>query len=106
MKQFFLTAILALTAGPIPAETFLYTESPCLPSTDALKKFAVTYEEEPLFSGTGFAMVLTPYSEESIPVTGPVFFTVNQTTGTWTLFFAPDPETLCLLSSGTAFEPE
>lgn len=102
----FLYSVLLLTAGPIHAQTSLFTESPCLPISVAFGEFAIPYGEEPLFSGNGFTMVLTPYSEESIPAVGPVFFTVNQTTGTWSMFWSPDPETLCLLSSGNSFEPE
>lgn len=98
--------ICGLTAGPTLAQTSLFTESPCLPVDSAFNQFAIPYEEKPLFAGTGFTMVLTPYAKEGIPAAGPVFFTVNQTTGTWSMFWSPDPETLCLISSGNGFEPE
>ena len=104
IRQFLL--FLSLTAGPAIAETYMFTESPCLPGAEAVKQFSSIYQEDPLFSGIGFAMVLTPYSKDSIPVNGPVFFTVNQTTSTWSLFFAPDLDTLCLIASGTGFEPQ
>lgn len=106
MKKFIFAATLGLTAGPALAETYMFTENLCLPGSEALTQFSATYQEEPLFSGIGFTMVLTPYSKDSIPITGPVFFTVNQETSTWSLFFAPDSETLCLLVSGTGFQPE
>lgn len=101
-----LTLAVALTAGPALAETYMFTESICLPGAEALKQFAAGYQEEPLFSGMGFTMALTPYSKDSIPIPGPVFFTVNQNTNTWSLFFAPDPDTLCLLIAGSGFQPE
>jgi len=99
-------AIVGITAGPTLAQTSLFTESPCLPIAGAFNEFAIPYQEEPLFSGNGFKMVLTPYADEGIPAAGPVFFTVNQTTGTWSMFWSPDPETLCLISNGNGFEPE
>ena len=95
-----------LTAGPVSSEQIMLTEMPCLPGTVAMREFAIRYEETPLWSGGAHIMALSPSAGTMQPTSGPVFFTVNQNTGTWSLFFGLDQNTACLLASGTAFLPE
>lgn len=104
IKTVFVLAL--LTAGPIHAEQVMRTEMPCLPGTVAIREFAIRYEETPLWSGGAYIMALSPQSGAVQPINGSVFFTVNQNTGTWSLFFSLDQNTACLLASGTAFLPE
>ena len=101
-----ITAVFCLTAGPVVAEQIMLTEMPCLPGTVAMREFAIRYREEPLWGGGAYIMALSPSAGTMQPMDGPVFFTVNQTTGTWSLFFGLDADTVCLLASGTGFAPE
>jgi hypothetical protein len=101
-----ITAVFCLTAGPVLAEQILLTEMPCLPGAMAVGEFAIRYREEPLWGGGAYVMALDPSKESMQPTGGPVFFTVNQNTGTWSLFFGLDADTVCLLASGTGFTPE
>lgn len=106
MKLCVALGLVALTAGPLLAEQIMLTEIPCLPGTVAMREFAIRYNETPLWSGGAYIMALSPSAGTMQPMDGPVFFTVNQTTGTWSLFFGLDQNTICLLASGTAFLPE
>lgn len=99
-----LLALALLTAGPSHSQTSIFTESICLPTLNAMREFAIAYDELPLFSGLGLSMIVS--QNTSNPVYVPVFFTVNQETGTWSLFLGVTPDTACLWASGTNFTIE
>jgi hypothetical protein len=101
-----LLGLAALTAGPAYSQVLLTTESLCLDSPAALLEFAIQYDEEPLFSGLGSVQLVTDLDKPSQQILGGVFFTVNQDTGSWSLFFTPEPGITCLLGNGRDFTPE
>lgn len=100
MKSF-LIALLVLLPTMASAQRFpLFTVQECGTPEDLFLP-SVRYEEKGLF--TGRASFLLATDEE---VTGNLFFTVNQDTGTWTLFFQPHPEFICMVTFGEEFEPQ
>ena len=99
-------AVAILTAGPALADQTVFSEMLCMQTVQALNDLAVKYGETPLFTGTVFLFASGTQSQPTEPTAGPVLFTVNQTTGSWSLFYAIGPETTCLLASGRDFIPE
>lgn len=61
---------------------------------------SISYGEQPLFVGGGITI-----AADGTPYVGDVVFTVNQDTGTWSLFTRYGDNILCLTAVGIAFEP-
>lgn len=101
-----LCTAIVLTAGPASADQTVFNEMLCLPTVQALNDLAAEYGEIPLFTGTVYLFATGNPNQPAQPTAGPVLFTVNQTTGSWSLFYAVSANTSCLLASGRDFIPE
>ena len=94
------------TAGPAHSKQTVFTEIICLPIEQAMIQLAGQYGEQPLFSAEVHLFASPTQTRPTVPTSGPVLFTVNQTTGSWSLFYAVSQDTACLLASGRGFVPE
>lgn len=78
---------------------YFNTMQECGPA-DVMFNEALAYDETPLFSGFN-----STYGVDGTAYYGQMLFTVNQDSGTWSLFSVYDDGTVCLVNFGAEFEP-
>lgn len=89
---------LASSAGAQNLQYF-YTRQDCGPSQFMFNP-SIDYDETPLFVGSSATI-----SVDGVPYVGTMMFTVNQDSGTWSMFAIFDDGTVCLTAFGEDFEP-
>jgi hypothetical protein len=91
---------LLLSTKTASAQDVIFTAEQYCSSHSAIQQAVATYDEEILFSGKIFQnhiLVGSMWSE--------FVFSVNQTTGSWTLVNLVDEDTACFVASGKDFKP-
>ena len=78
---------------------YFYTRQECGPSITMFEE-AMDYGETPLFVGKNVT-----FGVEGTPYYGEMMFTVNQESGSWSMFTIYPDGTVCMSNFGGAFEP-
>lgn len=78
---------------------YFYTRQDCGQSYPMFAP-SMDYGEKPLFVGTSVILGV-----DGTPYQGGMMFTVNQDSGTWTLFTMYNDGTVCVVAFGENFEP-
>lgn len=93
--------MMVLTAGPVLAQEFVVMSQPCT-SPELIIQDTVEFQEQPLFTASGFQMLAVTGELAA----GEMMIWVNQDTGTWTMAVAyPNTGLACLMASGHSFQP-
>lgn len=94
-----ITAIAMVLPAVANAQEIFYTRQECGPSNTMFAE-SIYYEEQPLFSGMNVT-----YGYDGEPYYGNMMFTVNQETGSWSMFTLYPDGTVCMVNFGGLFEP-
>lgn len=78
---------------------YFYTREECGPSNTMFAE-AMDYGETPLFTGANAI-----FGTDGTPYYGTMMFTVNQDTGSWSMFTQYPDGTVCMVTFGGSFEP-
>lgn len=90
----------SLASAQESQDKLLMTQAPCAPFPE-MAQLAEQHGEEPLFMGEG----LTFQAGTGQSWRGGMVFTVNQNTGTWTMFQVFGDGMTCMLMNGGKFKP-
>jgi hypothetical protein len=100
IRLLFLSLVLVLPTWAYAQQVKnFYTVSECGAPLDQFS-FSIDLDEEILFEGTSVVK-----GSSGTPFFGGMLFTVNQDTGTWTLFSLYADGTVCTIAFGEDFQP-
>lgn len=100
MSRLFLALALMLPSWANAQEVKrFYTVTQCGTPMDQFET-SISFGEEILFEGSSVV-----FGIEGVPFIGGMLFTVNQNTGTWTLFSVYGDGTVCTVAFGEDFAP-